>query len=206
MRKNREFSMDAPDDRAAQRHRDFVWDKDREVKIYQHDDPAYPFHKPTCGKFLAVKLQVPGQPGFTDVKIDKAHQKNSHLVFDGTLPADITPLFVITPEAVMRRAETLFNPREACTFHEAAIAAGGRHKDDCLQPWWPDGARRLIVCPIGVIITVTYFAYKKKHGPSNYIQKFGEVSGIRPIFCVDGYGRFWFAGGNYTVTDDGIDD
>ena len=129
MRKNREFSMDAPDDRAAQRHRDFVWDKDREVKIYQHDDPAYPFHKPTCGKFLAVKLQVPGQPGFTDVKIDKAHQKNSHLVFDGTLPADITPLFVITPEAVMRRAETLFNPREACTFHEAAIAAGGRHKD-----------------------------------------------------------------------------
>jgi len=179
------------------------------VGTFNNNDPAYPPNESYCGRFLAVKFAAdPRDPmTFTDIKIDRAHQNKSFLTFDPRLPGNKTPVFIVTPPEVRRKAlAELFDTSALCTFHEAAQQAGGRHKDDCLNPLWPDGARRLIVCPLGTVIAVTYFANKFNNGPSNYIHKLGEETGVRPILCVDGQGRFWWAGGNYTVTPDGLAD
>jgi len=51
-----------------------------------------------------------------------------------------------------------------------------------------------------------YFTDKKGDGPNEYIHRSGEDSGKRPWLTIDESGRFWVAGGNYSVPDGGITD
>jgi len=167
-----------------------------------------PAHLAEFGRLVKFHVLLPEQEAPVEIKIDRPYVNRSHVGIDVSLPRNRTPLYIATPPEVRQQAvRMLFNPRAACTFHEAAQTAGGRHADDCLQPWWPVGSRRMIVTPIGVCATVTYHTHKRGDDPkSNYIHQLGEETGIRPLLCVDGEGFFWLAGGNYTNPNAGITD
>lgn len=178
-------------------------------RLYVPDPKSrLPAHLCEFGRLVKFHVVLPDNDVPVEIKIDRPYINQSHVGFDALVPRNRAALFCYTPPEVRKKAvQLLFNPREACTFHEAAQAAGGRHEDDCLQPWWPVGSRRLIVTPIGVCATVTYHTHKKGNDPkSNYIHQLGEETGIRPLLCVDGEGYFWLAGGNYTVPNAGITD
>lgn len=80
----------------------------------------------------------------------------------------------------------------------AATLAGGRQADFS----YPSVQVQIL----GVADNVVYRTNKKGDGMSEYIHALGEETGIKPFFCVSRDGRVWFAGGNYTVPDDGITD
>lgn len=60
------------------------------------------------------------------------------------------------------------------------------------------------VQPIGPCLRVVYKTHKKGHGPSEYEHEMGEWGGTPPLICVSRDGGLWFAGGSYTVPDEGI--
>jgi hypothetical protein len=65
---------------------------------------------------------------------------------------------------------------------------------------------RVKVKPVGMCTELVYFTHKQGDGPSFYRHPMGEQSGVYPILAADQRGRFWLAGGNYTVPTPGITD
>jgi len=121
---------------------------------------------------------------------------DSHLVFSPRI--DERLYNVLTPQAKKKAKKLIKEDKPWVSLTEAADKAGGRQADFT----YPD----IQVQIIGPAKHVIYHTVKRGHGPSDYIHTLGEQSGIRPLLTVDKKGRLWFAGGNYSVPDEGIDD
>jgi len=105
---------------------------------------------------------------------------------------------VLTPEAKKKAKKLIKGDKPWVSLTEAADKAGGRQADFT----YPD----IQVQVIGPAKHVIYHTEKMGDGPSDYIHTLGEESGTRPLLTVDKKGRLWFAGGNYSVPDEGITD
>ncbi|MDQ8157715.1 MAG: hypothetical protein P3A33_09850 [Gemmatimonadota bacterium] len=203
-----EHDLTGDDRKYADRRRNWAWGLPVISRI-EVDDPDYPDHIIECGRMVEFGLLnartnpasvVGGKPDFT-IRIQSQHVNESHLGFDGDLDHRNTNLYIVTPKAVQEKVrEKLYDRRNVVPFADLAQLAGGRHADDVLV--------RTNVTPIGPCHTITYYTHKRGDDPaSNYRHEFGEEhphAPVKPILCVDSRGRFWLAGGDYTVPNPGI--
>lgn len=105
---------------------------------------------------------------------------------------------VLTPAAKKKAKKLIRNDKPWISLTEAAEQAGGRQSDFTYPA--------IKVQVLGEVKHVIYHTHKAEDGPSDYIHELGEVTGIRPLLAVDKDGRLWYAGGNYSVPDEGITD
>ena len=158
-------------------------------------------HLVQCGKLMELRLRYPTQFGngyaSTTLSIPPGLANWCYLQFDRRDSEQ--RLYTILPEKAKRYiADTYY---AACPFADAPLGqiakwTGGRQA----KGWYAN----VTVRPLGVASAVIYDGNKKTDGHSNYIHRFGEENGIRPVICVDATGRIWFAGGDYTCPTPGI--
>lgn len=158
-------------------------------------------HLVQCGKLMELRLRYPTQFGngyaSTTLSIPPGLANWCYLQFDRRDSEQ--RLYTILPEKAKRYiADTYY---AACPFADAPLGqiakwTGGRQA----KGWYAN----VTVRPLGVASAVIYDGNKKTDGHSNYIHRFGEENGIRPVVCVDATGRIWFAGGDYTCPTPGI--
>lgn len=161
-------------------------------KATDHDDDDLPDELTVMGEHL-IELVI--SRGEEDMVIE--FPVGSILAFD---PDKSKRLYAVLTASTCRMvaANLLGHEVEWFGLEEVAEAAGGR------QAAFPTPS--LPVQVLGYGLSITYKTEKEGDGLSLYEHEFGEVSGVRPILCCDEYGRIWFAGGNYTVTDHGVED
>jgi len=158
-------------------------------------------HLVQCGKLMELRLRYPKSSGTeyasTTLTIPPELANWCYLKFDRRDAEQ--RLYTVLPEAAKRYiAQTYY---AACPFPDAPLRkiaswAGGRQA----AGWYAN----VTVRPLGIASAVIYDGDKKSDGHSNYIHRFGEENGIRPVVCVDATGRIWFAGGDYTCPTPGI--
>jgi len=158
------------------------------TKVYNVDDKDIPDALVKMGDLLEIKvLRGPTISGFSP---------NCLLAFS---PYIDERLYNILTKKSQKEAKQLIDPkRDWVSLTEAADMAGGRQADFS----YPN----ILVQIIGHAKHVVYHTNKQGDGPSDYIHELGEESGIRPLLCISKDGRLWYAGGNYSVPDEGITD
>jgi hypothetical protein len=155
-----------------------------------------------CGALVQLRYRIPLT---SDVERNPERQftlpppagKWSYLMFDKD-DRDQRLYSVLTNRARDYIRNTLYNenPFQAAKLSELARHTGGRHA----RGWYPD----VMAKPVGLVAAVIYDGDKRTDGRSNYIHRFGEETGIRPLMCADSKGGLWFAGGDYTCPTAGI--
>jgi hypothetical protein len=134
------------------------------------------------------------------IEFARSVSSGSFIAFDPNHPYE--RLYLLLPAAVCGVIKAQFWDRNTVApkpLSDLAFLAGGRHA----RHDYPEEVEGKL---LGLLTAVAYFTDKKGDGPSFYIHKFGEESGILPIPCVDRTGRLWLAGGNYRSLDPGITD
>jgi len=113
-------------------------------------------------------------------------------------------LYFLTTDAARKRARaSLVVPRAPWyLLNEVVRSSEGRQT----RYPYPASVGSIPVQVLGKIWDIVYFTDKKGDGPNEYIHRSGEDSGKRPWLTIDESGRFWVAGGNYSVPDGGITD
>lgn len=186
----------------AQQYKAWHWGISHKREIHW-PDPLYP--KGTlleCGRLceLHVKnaktqvIQV-GDPS-KETWPDDPVVDGSHVAYDPNHPKQ--RLYVLSHPALKRAVKQRFWDDDAATYllADVAEAIGGHH-----------GTRdypRVMVQPLGILKKLGYFSEKGDDGESIYVHQMGEHGGISPVLCIDECGRFWIAGGSYTVPVPGI--
>ena len=154
---------------------------------------------------VAPELTEMGKLVELDVRVGEARGKiafppgGAHLAFT----PDTETLYVVQSAKQRRATFDAYWVDDAPTYplHEIAQVAGGRRRE------YPD-----VECQaIGTVHYVVYRTPKKGDArgptqPDEYIHKLGEEGGKKPWLAIDEQGRLWFAGGSYTVPDEGITD
>jgi len=158
-----------------------------------------------CGRLVELHVREPGNRQDTIIRLNRKEGNGSHLAFDPHHPHQ--RLYILAHPDFRSRMLGKYrkNPDykggskyRAMPLVEIAKRAGGRHATRDYLP--------VEAAPVGILTHVVYATEKKGDGYSQYIHKLGEESGIRPVLAVDGYGRPWVAGGNYTSPTPGITD
>jgi hypothetical protein len=177
-------------------------DPELDAHLLQHNPDA---ELVECGRLVEMHVREPGNRSDTIIRLNRKEGNGSHLAFDPFHPYQ--RLYILAhPDLQARLTQTYrANPEykggskyRSMPLSEIANRAGGRH-----------GTRDYLgisASPLGVLTHVVYATEKKGDGYSQYIHKLGEESGIRPILAVDGVGRPWVVGGNYTSPTPGITD
>lgn len=155
-----------------------------------------------CGRLLQIRFRIPVGGEIENGRADEFNLPTSvgrwsYLMFDND--DERQPLYVVMDTRAKQYAKTNLwktNPFSSAPLKEYARHTGGRQA----KGWYPN----VIVKPVGIATAVIYFATKREDGSSNYIHRFGEESGIRPLLCVAEDGCLWFAGGDYTCPTAGI--
>lgn len=139
-----------------------------------------------------------------EISVDGAPQSLAgHVAFDPRHPADRLHLILPPRKREELRQAMKKMDRHTADLNEIAQAAGGR------QAKYPYPHIRAV--PLG---RATEIVYRTRKGGDfeddkpvpDYQHHFGEESGIPPVLAVDVSGRLWLVGGNYRVTDAGIED
>lgn len=174
--------------------------------VIQWDDPDYPEGELVeCGRLVELHVREPGQRRDTIIRLNRKEGNGSHLAFDPEHPNQ--RLYILSHPDFRARmlGEFRQNPDysggskyRVMPLVEIAKRAGGRHASRDYAD--------VDAAPVGILTHVVYATEKKGDGYSQYIHKLGEESGIRPVLAVDGEGRLWVAGGNYTSPTPGITD
>lgn len=194
-------------------YRDWHWGIDPKRRI-RWDDPELDAHLSRhnpgaelveCGRLVELHVREPGKRSDTVIRLTKKEGNGSHLAFDPFHPYQ--RLYILAHPDFQERLSQGYraNPEykggskyRSMPLTEIAQRVGGRHATrDYLG---------VDAAPLGVLTHVVYATEKKGDGYSQYIHKLGEESGIRPVLAVDGYGRPWVVGGNYTAPNPGITD
>lgn len=170
------------------------------TKVYEVDDPDLPDDLVMMG-FLR-ELQLIDEDG-DHLKIDWFPKKGCLLAFSTD---NREHLYLICDDGTMEKNRRILlrkqnpggEPEPYYDLTALAKAAGGR------QARWKHNP--VDVQLLGEASHVVYATDKSGDGFSEYIHELGEESGVRPYLGVDDRGRFWLAGGNYTVPDEGITD
>jgi hypothetical protein len=159
-------------------------------------DPDYPDELVAFDHLVELHFRPPQARKDVIVHVAKPYIPTTFVAFDAQHPGQ--RLYILTPEPVRRETRRrLWHPAaKTVQLRTLAKAAPGRHA----TPDYPV----IAVQPLGWLTHVTYLTDKKDDGLSNYIHEFGEVNGKRPILAVDGQGRYWIAGGDYTCPTGGI--
>ena len=155
-----------------------------------------------CGSLIQIRYRIPVGGSIENGRVGEFNLPSSvgrwsYLMFDMDDPRQC--LYTVMDENAKRHTRDVLwsqNPFAARPLAEHSRNAGGLQS----KGWHPN----VMVKPVGISTAVIYFATKKSDGSSNYIHRFGEESGVRPLICVDATGRIWFAGGDYTCPTAGI--
>ena len=155
-----------------------------------------------CGGLIQIRYRIPvggdvEQNPEREFNLPAGSSRWSYLMFDRNDPNQRL-YTVLTPRARDYVSSTLFheNPFRVGRLADFAKSTGGCHANG----WYPS----IQVKPVGIASVVIYDGDKKSDGRSNYIHRFGEETGIRPLMCADAKGGIWFAGGDYTSPTAGI--
>jgi hypothetical protein len=183
---------------AIQEYTKWHWGKAPKAVI-RWNDSAYPQKiMPECGRLVELRVKQPGKRAATRIVLTNPEANGSHLVFDPTHRNQ--RLYVFSHPKFREKMRTKYGMREnyAPSHKLAAIAkaVGGHHGTSdypSLTGQW-----------IGELTHVIYATDKEGDGFSFYIHKMGEEGGKRPHLVVDGQGRCWIVGGDYTVEEGGI--
>ena len=186
--------------RLAAAYRRFHWGAGP-VEYKEVKDPIYP-ELVECGRLWEVHVRPFGTGGRSgkeeEWEIRDEEKAESHLAYDPIHPCE--RLHIVLPETVKRELkQKVFNPANALDLNVLATRAPGRHSRMNDYP-------HVKATPIGPATAVVYFTLKEGDGPSAYIHKLGEESHQPPLLAVDGQGRLWLLGGNYTCPEPGITD
>jgi hypothetical protein len=158
------------------------------TKVYDINDKDIPEKLVKMGDLLEIKiLRGPTISGFS-----------SHCLLAFSPTIDERLYNILTLKTQKQARQLIESKKDWVTLSEAAEMAGGRQADFSYPP--------VKVQILGLAKHVVYHTHKKGDGPSDYIHELGEESGIRPLLCVSKDGRLWYAGGNYSVPDEGITD
>ncbi len=156
------------------------------TKIYDIKDPDLPDELVKMGDLLEIKVKG----GAT---ID-AFTPKCLLAFSPRLDERMYNILTKKCQKGMKR---LINPkREWVSLTDAADQVGGRQADFTYPP--------IEIQVLGEVVHLVYHTDKVGDGPSDYIHTMGEESGVMPLLGVDRDGRLWYAGGDYSVPDEGI--
>jgi hypothetical protein len=155
-----------------------------------------------CGRLLQIRFRIPVGGEIPNGRVDEFNLPTSvgrwsYLMFDNDDKRQ--PLYMIMDDRAKDYVKSnLFktNPFPLMPLKEVAKHTGGLQA----KGWQPN----VLVKPVGISTAIIYFATKSEDGASNYIHRFGEESGIRPVLCVAQDGCLWFAGGDYTCPTAGI--
>ena len=175
------------------------------MRAFRIDDPDLDAngekHLVQCGKLMQLRLRVPHSSGqgykAAKFSLPPALSRWCYLMFDVRDPSERL-YSVLSDNAKRYLAEHMYatSPFRDVPLKQVAKWTGGRHA----AGWYAD----VLVRPVGLGAAVMYEGDKRADGRSNYIHRFGEETGIRPMVCVDRTGRIWFAGGDYTCPTAGI--
>lgn len=156
----------------------------------------------SCGVLVQIRYRIPVTGDIErnperEFNLPASVSRWSYLMYDRNDPGQRL-YTVLTQRARDYVYSTLYseNPFRPGKLADFAKHTHGRHANG----WYPD----VTVKPVGLASVVIYDADKKTDGRSNYIHRFGEETGIRPMLCVDAKGGLWFAGGDYTTPTAGI--
>ena len=158
------------------------------TKIYDIKDQDLPDTLVKMGDLLEIKIRRgPTLDAFTPRCL---------LAFSARLDER---LYNVLTQKCKKEMKKLIRPdKEWVSLTNAADQIGGRQAEFS----YPD----IPVQVLGEAAHVVYHTDKVDDGPSDYIHVLGEETGVRPLLCVDKQGRLWYAGGNYSVPDEGITD
>jgi hypothetical protein len=155
--------------------------------------------------------KIPGMGKLEEIRINPGNG-DPEIILDHFGPNDILAfattederLYAALCQATKKKNRRLF-PKDNGDWYqldELADEAGGRQTAFAHAP--------VFVQNVGVITDVVYRTKKKEDAeqdngePSSYIHALGEETGIKPLLGIDAEGGLWFAGGDYTVPDEGI--
>ena len=164
------------------------------------DDDDLPDTLVECGRLAELHFwPVDGRTARKDkqLRLPEKIANNSHLAFDPDHAFD--RLYTILDPKYQKKIKKGYWDRSSTKiFNPADIAqaVGGKHATND----YPD----IEVKPIGILRNIVYACDKKGDGFSLYIHKMGEETGIKPVLCVDKWGRLWIIGGDYTSPIPGI--
>ena len=181
-------------------------DPDRpKMRAFRIEDPDLDAngekHLVQCGKLMQLRFRVPHSSGrgykAERFSLPPELTRWSYLMFDLRDP-DERLYSVLSPAARKYVAQNCYttSPYADVPLKQVAKWTGGRHASG----WYAN----VHVRPVGLGSAVMYEGDKRSDGRSNYIHRFGEETGIRPMICADRTGRIWFAGGDYTCPTAGI--
>jgi hypothetical protein len=166
--------------------------------VYDIDDPDLPDELVMMGHLREIQLvDADGDK----LRMDWFPKKGCILAFSAD---NREHLYLICDEKTQKRNRKLLrkkNPDGSGDYYrltDLAKHAGGR------QAKWDHAP--VDVQLLGTATDVVYATDKAGDGFSEYIHALGEETGVQPYVTVDRRGRLWFAGGNYTVPDEGITD
>lgn len=173
-------------------------------RVLDHPDPDLPSVLVGMGKLIELHYQHPNkyQPppyeeGCDDCDAVITFPTGCILAFDNTKTQRLYA--ILTPEAQAGVCQRYPVGRSAPLLEDVAHSVGARQNRF-------RGSPVVRVNPIGLVTHVVYRTNKKGDGLSEYIHRFGEEKGPPPLLCSDVKGRLWFAGGSYSVPDEGITD
>jgi hypothetical protein len=184
---------------AAKRYTSAHWGKDAEKTFNYPNEPNMPDVLVEMGKLVELHIDATGKSqGHKKAKHDYelTFPRSVHLAFATT--AD-ERLYIALPKREKQANKGLLTD-DGIWFNltELADFAPGRQTEFTYP--------RVQVQCLGVVTHVVYATEKEGDGPSEYIHAFGEETGTKPLLGVDEDGGLWFAGGNYSVPDEGITD
>lgn len=150
------------------------------------------------GRLVELHVRMRGEKKDTVINVRQKNMNDNFVVFDKA--HRFQRIYILTDRNVRTAARSMFWDPRGSTYAlaDVAVSTGGKQATRDYP--------HVIVQPIGTFTHITYLTEKKGDGVSNYIHEFGEVSGIRPILCLDASGRFWVAGGSYVCPTAGITD
>jgi hypothetical protein len=185
--------------KAAERYESSHWGIEASKSYDYPDEVHMPAKLVEMGKLVELRIDTTGKSQGQkkgNPNRDMHFPQGCHLAFATT--EDEGLYCVLTPAVKKRNRKLLTDDGLWFSLDELADMAGGRQAD-----WsYPD----VQVQCLGVCTDVVYATEKQGDGPSEYIHAFGEESGTKPLLGVDEDGGLWFAGGAYTVPDEGITD
>lgn len=183
---------------AEQAYKVWHWGKGPE-RVIPWDDPAYPDKKLIeCGRLVELRVKEPGKRAITHIKLTNAESNGSHLAFDPLHRHE--RLYVFSHPSFAEKMRANYGARRNFAPPQTLAALSKKAQGHHAANDYP----RITGNPIGELTHVIYACEKQGDGYSFYIHKMGEEGGKRPHLVVDGQGRCWIVGGDYTVEEGGI--
>ncbi len=174
------------------------WGKGPE-RILRWNDPVYPNRKLIeCGRLVELRVKEPGKRAITHIKLTNVEANGSHLAFDPVQKYE--RLYIFSHPNFAKKMRDRYGMRRnfepSQMLSTLARQVQGHH---AMNDYPRVTARR-----VGCLTHVIYACEKEGDGYSFYIHKMGEEGGKKPDLVVDGQGRCWIVGGDYTVEEGGI--